>query len=402
MVTDHYTYRVTWSPEDGEFVGLCVEFPSLSWLADNQEGAFNGIRGLVSRCIADMKSNNEPVPEALADRPYSGRFMLRVPPEVHRALVIQAAEENVSLNRLVSARLAMGTSPDRRGDKDPEYASPVAGAESVGSQMRQAFVGFRALWTEKGRGALCFVVFQGDQVVWTDVQGYASFDQAVELINRLRSECDDVLVAIDKPIISPDMAGMRSVERVADSFMRQFHSVLSPAYRMTANRSGGLAPIRRFISNVEPCLDYEHAKSAGGCDNPVHLIEVYPALALPALEPAFMEERRDGRRSPARYRPTAHHFDHEDRELVCSAISSHADKLGLRELSHWVHPGNPDDEIVDAAICLLIALQWRYCGEEYGMEVLGNLETGYMVTPTSPETRKVLRRASGKVSRHSS
>ena len=30
---DHYTYRVTWSPEDGEYVALCTEFPLLSWLA---------------------------------------------------------------------------------------------------------------------------------------------------------------------------------------------------------------------------------------------------------------------------------------------------------------------------------------------------------------------------------
>jgi predicted RNase H-like HicB family nuclease len=30
---DRYTYRVTWSAEDGEYVGLCAEFPSLSWLA---------------------------------------------------------------------------------------------------------------------------------------------------------------------------------------------------------------------------------------------------------------------------------------------------------------------------------------------------------------------------------
>ena len=32
--------------------------------------------------------------------------MVRVPPETHRKLVIKAAEEGVSLNRLVSARLA--------------------------------------------------------------------------------------------------------------------------------------------------------------------------------------------------------------------------------------------------------------------------------------------------------
>ena len=40
MSVDHYTYRVTWSPEDGEHVGLCVEFPSLSWLATAPEEAY--------------------------------------------------------------------------------------------------------------------------------------------------------------------------------------------------------------------------------------------------------------------------------------------------------------------------------------------------------------------------
>ena len=29
MSVDHYTYRVTWSAEDGEHVGLCAEFSSL-------------------------------------------------------------------------------------------------------------------------------------------------------------------------------------------------------------------------------------------------------------------------------------------------------------------------------------------------------------------------------------
>ena len=106
MMKDHYTYRVTWSSEDGEFVGLCAEFPLLSWLSGSQEEAFSGIRELVSECVSDMQSNNERVPEPMADRVYSGKFMVRVPPETHRALAVQAAEAGVSLNRLVSARLA--------------------------------------------------------------------------------------------------------------------------------------------------------------------------------------------------------------------------------------------------------------------------------------------------------
>ena len=106
MNTEHYTYRLTWSPEDEEYVGLCIEFPSLSWLEPTLGEALSGIRSLVDECVADMLVNGETPPEPLSDRTYSGRFVVRVPPEVHRALVTQAAEEGVSLNRLVSARLA--------------------------------------------------------------------------------------------------------------------------------------------------------------------------------------------------------------------------------------------------------------------------------------------------------
>jgi predicted HicB family RNase H-like nuclease len=106
MNPDHYTYRVTWSPEDGEHVGLCVEFPSLSWLAATPEAALLGIRQMVSEAVADMQSTGETVPEPLAERRYSGEFRVRIPPGVHRALALQAAEQGVSLNRLASAKLA--------------------------------------------------------------------------------------------------------------------------------------------------------------------------------------------------------------------------------------------------------------------------------------------------------
>ena len=106
MSVDHYTYRVTWSPEDGEHVGLCVEFPSLSWLATAPEEALSGIRQMVAEAVADMQASGEPIPKALAEKHYSGEFRVRIPPEVHRALAMQAAEQGVSLNRLASAKLA--------------------------------------------------------------------------------------------------------------------------------------------------------------------------------------------------------------------------------------------------------------------------------------------------------
>jgi len=106
LTNDRYTYRVTWSEDDSQYVGLCAEFPSLSWLASSPEKALRGIRRVVASAVKDMKANREPVPEPLCSRQYSGKFMVRVPPEVHRQLAIEAAEEDVSLNRLVSAKLS--------------------------------------------------------------------------------------------------------------------------------------------------------------------------------------------------------------------------------------------------------------------------------------------------------
>ncbi len=106
LKNDHYTYRVTWSDEDSEYVGLCAEFPSLSWLSKSPESALKGIRKTVAQVIKDMKENQEEIPRPLANKNYSGKFMVRVPPEVHRSLAIQAAESGVSINRLVSSRLS--------------------------------------------------------------------------------------------------------------------------------------------------------------------------------------------------------------------------------------------------------------------------------------------------------
>lgn len=103
---DHFTYRVTWSEEDNEYVGLCAEFPSLSWLAHTPEDALKGIRSVVADVVSDMKKNHESIPQPLASRKFSGKFMVRVPPSVHRKLTVEAAEAGVSLNRLASSKLS--------------------------------------------------------------------------------------------------------------------------------------------------------------------------------------------------------------------------------------------------------------------------------------------------------
>ena len=68
LEVEKYTYRVMWSEEDQDFVGLCAEFPSLSWLASTPEKALRGIGSVVKDCIEDMVQNTEDVPSPISSR----------------------------------------------------------------------------------------------------------------------------------------------------------------------------------------------------------------------------------------------------------------------------------------------------------------------------------------------
>jgi len=78
----------------------------LSWLASSPASALAGIRKVVAESVADMIANGEAPPVALAEKRYSGEFRVRIPPRVHRALALEAAEQGIRLNRLASAKLA--------------------------------------------------------------------------------------------------------------------------------------------------------------------------------------------------------------------------------------------------------------------------------------------------------
>ena len=101
---DKFTYRVTWSEDDAEFVGLCAEFPSLSWLAQTPEAALKGIRNLVDEVISNMLSNKEsvlePIPNGslfLRDGDNPPVASLDLPDGKSHVLSRDLAEDNVSL-----------------------------------------------------------------------------------------------------------------------------------------------------------------------------------------------------------------------------------------------------------------------------------------------------------------
>jgi predicted HicB family RNase H-like nuclease len=101
-----YTYRVFYSAADGEYVAECAELPGLSVLEKDPAEALRGAREVAAVGVDMLAEAGDPIPQPLAARPYSGVFKVRIPSTVHRRLALEAAEQGVSLNRLVSAKLA--------------------------------------------------------------------------------------------------------------------------------------------------------------------------------------------------------------------------------------------------------------------------------------------------------
>ena len=86
MDIDRYTYCVTSSQQDNEHVGLCAEFPALSWLAPTPDKALAaGIGCVVKEIVDDLQAGGEAVPVAQAERQVDGPPLkeLKIRRELH-------------------------------------------------------------------------------------------------------------------------------------------------------------------------------------------------------------------------------------------------------------------------------------------------------------------------------
>ena len=256
--------------------------------------------------------------------------------------------------------------------------------------MREAFVGFDSAWGGKQLGGIVSVSFDNgefDSWSWPEP---ASFECAARIIEKLRDKHNYVLVALDQPTLVPNEKGMRPVERVASSLVCKLRGGVQPANRSKSALFGPNAPIWKFLNRIDA---RENPTVARGGRRGLHLIEVFPALALPALEPHIMS-----RGHAARYNPDKT-FSLCDWKLVANAVARHAEELGVPRLSQWARAAAGYDRVdktlqdqLDAAICLIIALRWRRAPSNR-VAVIGDGQHGYMVTPISTETKRILQSA---------
>ena len=92
--------------EDGDYLAHLVELPNVSAFANTAVKAIEELKVAWEGMKECYKEDGEPVPVAPSRKQYSGTFNIRIDKHLHRALAIEAAKVGVSLNALVTQKLA--------------------------------------------------------------------------------------------------------------------------------------------------------------------------------------------------------------------------------------------------------------------------------------------------------
>jgi len=104
--------------EDGDWLAHFVEMPNISAFASTPEKALDELGVAWDLTKESYREHGEEVPRASSRRNYSGQFNVRIDRRVHRALTIEAARAGLTLNALVSQKLAQSVGREVREEAD--------------------------------------------------------------------------------------------------------------------------------------------------------------------------------------------------------------------------------------------------------------------------------------------
>jgi predicted RNase H-like nuclease len=257
--------------------------------------------------------------------------------------------------------------------------------------MPVTFVGFDSAWTDNptSPGAICSVDYDDKCFSGFKEPALVRFSQALDFVHEIHGPGQLTLVAIDQPTIVPNQSSMRPAERIAASAISWLGGGVQPANRARVGMFDDEAPIWSFLRDLGATEDPERGRSA---DVGLYVMEVFPALALPAFHEDFC-----GRLRAPRYNPARRTFRKEDWVRVVQVVAAESEKLGCLFIAKWCaslraieNPRKSDQDKLDAVICLLIAIRWRLSPREQSV-MIGDMAQGYIIAPVVGQIRDRLR-----------
>jgi predicted HicB family RNase H-like nuclease len=102
--SDKYLKIVEWSKEDSCYIGSVPGWLDKCCHGDDETKVYKELCEIVDEWIEIYKKGNRALPKA-TNKEYSGKFVLRTTPEIHKALAISAIKEGTSLNSYVVKKI---------------------------------------------------------------------------------------------------------------------------------------------------------------------------------------------------------------------------------------------------------------------------------------------------------
>jgi predicted HicB family RNase H-like nuclease len=96
---------VEWSDEDECFIGRCPEVMRGGVHGSDEARVYAELCQAVEEWIEMLEKEGSPLPESLPGKSFSGKFVLRLEPALHRRLAAKALAAGLSLNQYCSKAL---------------------------------------------------------------------------------------------------------------------------------------------------------------------------------------------------------------------------------------------------------------------------------------------------------
>jgi len=104
-ISDQYIKLVEWSEEDQCYIGSSPGFIGPCCHGKDEAKVYKELCTIVEEWVEIHIQDGLPVPESFTNKSFSGKFVVRVGKDLHKALAIKAAKSGESLNRFCTNSL---------------------------------------------------------------------------------------------------------------------------------------------------------------------------------------------------------------------------------------------------------------------------------------------------------
>ena len=106
VLARRYLKLVEWSDEDGCFVGSAPPIIGPCCHGRTEAEVMAQLSAIVEEWVRIMLADGHPLPADTAGKKYSGQFVVRLAPELHKKASLKALARGESLNQFVATTLA--------------------------------------------------------------------------------------------------------------------------------------------------------------------------------------------------------------------------------------------------------------------------------------------------------